>query len=88
MKEVNKHVDIVKKNPLAILTILGMVGGGGSLAKFHLFDELVRPMHSVIYHQKISNFLACECAKDLEEAQDMAEDEMIEEGFWKPRGNH
>jgi hypothetical protein len=85
MKEVNKHLTTVKNNPLSVMAVLGLLGGGGTVAKFHLFDELVRPMHSIIYHQKIGIHLMDSLSVD--EARDEAEDEMIEEGFWKPRGS-
>lgn len=84
MKEVNKHLNTVKNNPLSVMALLGLLGGGGTVAKFHLFDELVRPMHSVIYHQKIGIYMADSLS--LEDARYYAEKEMVNEGFWKPRG--
>ena len=77
----------IKENPLlyVILTLLGL-GSGGTIAKFGVFDPLVAPMYTIIYHQKVNNLMLDTAYLGVNNAKIKAEKEMIEEGFWKPRG--
>lgn len=79
-----KLVEKAKENPWWIaLTVLG-IGGGGSIAKFGLFDQIMPVMHSIVYNQRI--IIHIKDTKDLHKAEDAAEDDMIDLGFWKKRG--
>ena len=80
-----KILDKVKENQLLFLLLPALgLGGGSVIAKFGIFDPLVAPMHTMIYHQKIS--IHIDLGLNIEDAQDEAEEEMVEEGHWKRRG--
>jgi len=80
-----KVVDKVKESPMLFLLLPALgLGGTGTLAKFGVFDVILKPIRSIIYHQKIG--IHINLGLPLEDAQDEAEDEMIDEGHWKPRG--
>jgi|TARA_Y100000310_G_scaffold341967_1_gene443121 hypothetical protein len=78
-------VNKAKENPwLLLVPLLGLGSGGAALAKFGVFDPLIAPMHSIIYHQKIQINMVDSMTYD--DAKHHAEEDMIDEGYWKPRG--